>query len=351
MSVEFSKRIGQKLFVEIVKPNCCSGWNIDVYNNPFDGYAKLGMVDCYGTFFPNGDSAQKPYQYFRHTDISTNTYRFGNIVDLGENYLSPQKGILFKGEIADKDTPIDGTYKKMSDEPLIYGFSSSEKKCEYIFKKDGLEVNEANHFKIKAFPWPIAIREHQSLYPNCSTFLQPSTFIGTLDNKPIMGLGSFDRQFLSQEIKTFEQVSMGYISCSGMGIREDGRREYLLISISLREDNKILVIYWLEGENPIITDKVSVDATWEHLPYCDDGTCIYKDAIFYFANKEIHFEGQWGSKGFTEKPRIEKHGQSQVFGRWYEGKQPYKHRLWYSINENMDAYDWKLKELGFNVID
>ena len=88
-----------------------------------------------------------------------------------------------------------------------------------------------------------------------------------------------------------------------------------------------------------------------HLPYVDDGTCVFKDAIFRFAGKEIHFEGKWGTKGVRPEPRIEKHGQSQILGTWYEGSTPYKHKLSMTFSENMEAYDYKLEKMGFDVKD
>ena len=99
----------------------------------------------------------------------------------------------------------------------------------------------------------------------------------------------------------------------------------------------------------MLTDKVSMETEWKRLPYVDDGTCVYKNAVFRFAGKEFHFEGKWGTKGFTEKPRVEKHGQSQIFGTWYEGDTPYDHELSFGFSENMEAYDYKLEKLGFEV--
>ncbi len=86
------------------------------------------------------------------------------------------------------------------------------------------------------------------------------------------------------------------------------------------------------------------------LPYVDDGTCIYEDATFSFAGKTLHFHGRVGLQGFTPKPRVEKHGQSQVFGTWYEGDEPYDHKLFFGFVENMEAYDKGSQAAGFDVI-
>ena len=48
----------------------------------------------------------------------------------------------------------------------------------------------------------------------------------------------------------------------------------------------------------------------------------------------------------------EKHGQSQCLGHWYEGDEPYDHVLEHTFTENSgDAYDYRIKEMGFEVID
>ena len=136
-----------------------------------------------------------------------------------------------------------------------------------------------------------------------------------------------------------------------MGIRKDGRREFCNASLGLSEGARSIVAYKIDGEEMIITDEVSLEADWMHLSYVDDGTCVFQNAILRFNGKEIHFEGKWGTKGFLKKPRIERHGQSQIFGTWYEGSEPYEHRLYYTFVENMEAYDKNLKRFGFDVID
>lgn len=81
----------------------------------------------------------------------------------------------------------------------------------------------------------------------------------------------------------------------------------------------------------------------------DDETCIYKDAVFSFGGKDIHFNGKWGAKGLTPYPKTELHGQSQVLGTWYEGKDPYEHRLSMTFQENMGVYAEALHKAGFMV--
>lgn len=327
------------------KPNDFVSGTPKCFDNAYDGFAKLSVIDIYGMFFKNGDTSQKPYVYFRHIDVQNNEYRFGNVVELGDDYLSFQKGVLHPDEIADRETEMIPYQQNESG----YFFGTSSKYSRGSFEADGFKMNEANFFKVSTHKWPFTVYDHQSLYDNSSIILQPSTFVGTLDGEPVIGLGSYDRFCISNVVRNFESINMEYIAFSGMGIREDGRKEVVLISVAF--DGKVVIYYLLDGQLPIITNEVVIETEWHKLPYVDDDTCTFKDAIFYFLDKEIHFNGKWATKGFTKTPRVDKHGQSQVFGTWYEGKNPYKHRLYYTISESMGVYSNRLKEMGFDVAD
>ena len=346
--VKFTNTSGQALFAEAGKVDNLLDKHAEVFENGFDGFPELGLLDTYGMVFPEGDVSKKPIIYFRHADAKKGQFRFANFVELGDNWLDVQKGVYHESEVAQKDTPFVN-YHKISENPLVYGYGSEEKKVDIQYHKDYININEGDFFKVKAIPWPVAFYDHQSVYQNSSTVFQPVTFAGTYDGKPALGLGSCDRMFFKQNI-SFDKVPMAYIALSAMGIRDDGRKESAFISISLTEVGKTLAIYYLEGEQPVITDTVYMEADWVHLPYVDDGTCIFKNATFHICDKEIHFEGKWGTKGFTAQPNLDKHGQSQIFGTWYEGKKQYKHRLFHTFVENMEAYDTKLENLGFKVL-
>lgn len=344
----FNNRSGQVFYVESGRMNNLTDKAPEVFNNAFDGYAKLVLFDIYGTIYPNHET--KPVFYFRHTDIAKNKYRFANILELGDGPLSVQKGSLFPGKLADSTTPIN-EYRKISEKPLVYGFDSEGPFVEFRLTSECLYVKEGDFFQLKAEPWPITIYDHQSIYTNSSVIFQPSTFSGVMDGKPFVGLGSYDRFCMQEQAGSFSNVPLGYTSFCMMGIKEDGKKEMMFISGSYNEDGKTVAIYYQDGETPIIADHFDFEADWYHLPYVKDGTCIFKKATVRFCGKEFHFEGKWGFKGFTDQPHIEKHGQSQVAGTWYEGSSPYTHRLSNCWSENMEAYDYKLKEWGYDIID
>lgn len=347
--IEFNNRSGQALYIEIGKKNNLIDLVPEVFDNDFDGHAKMALIDVYGSIYPGGDGSKKPYSYIRHYDVMKNKYRFANILELGDGALSVQKGGLHLDEIASADTPVDG-YRKISESPLVYGFGSTEKFVECRYYEDYLTIKEGDFFSAKYEPWPITIYDHQSLYVNSSVIFQPSTISGVLDGKPVLGVGSFDRLFIKQQGGNFDSVALGYVSTYAMGIREDGRKEFVFVSGSFNPDGKTAAIYYIDGELPIVTDRFTLEADWVRLPYVDDGTCIFENAIVRFGGKEFHFNGKWGQKGFTNVPRVEKHGQSQMGAAWYEGKEPYTHRLFTGGFECMEAYDYKLKEWGFQVL-
>jgi hypothetical protein len=320
----------------------------EVFNTDYDGHAILSLADVIAMIFPNGDVNEKPMIYIRHTDMIKKQFRFGNLVDLGDDFLSPQKGVFHQDEVAQAGTAITD-YHKVSEG--VYGFECERPTAEFRFFENGFSVKEGNFLSLTVDKWPLAIFEHKSMYNHVSTIIQAGSFRGIFEGKPCLGVGEHDRLFIPTEVNGFDGITndFGYFYMNMIGIREDGRREQALISIG--HDQKILAYYYIDGETPIMCDHVSMETEWHHLPYVNDGTCVYKDATFRFAGKELHFEGKWGSKGFTPKPRVEKHGQSQIFGTWYEGKTPYRHRLYMTFGENMEAYDYKLEKMGFVVVD
>lgn len=323
-----------------------------VFQNGYDGFAELALTDIVGMLFPNGDVSKKPYLYIRHTDILKSAVRFGNIVELGDGFLEPQKGVLHLDQVAQAGSPLTA-YGELEGKPGVFGQRSCDAAhdCEFSFSEEGFSAREGDFLSLVGEPWPHAIFEHRSLYNNVSTVIQPATVMGALDGVPVIGLGEHDRSHIPSQVGGFDGITgtFGYFYMNMMGIRHDGRREQALISID--NSGKIFARYWLEGELPIMSDQIKMTADWHHLPYVDDGTCIYQDATFEFCGKKLHFHGKWGSKGFTPTARVEKHGQSQVFGTFYEGDEPYDHKIFFTFGENMEAYADKLVAMGFDVVD
>ena len=310
-----------------------------IFDHEEDGYPNYCLTDVYGCLYFKGKENEKPISYFRHAN--PNSYRFGGFTELGDTFIEHQKGGYHHEDIAQKDTSVSG-YAKISESPLIYGFSSTAPYSNYHFYRDHVDVEEGDFFKATLKPYPITLIDHHTIFPPMSQISQPCLISGTYEGKEIVGLGSYDRYFMPQDIKKDMGEDLGYICASVSGIREDGRFEMALITINF--SGQQCGIYWIEGADPIVSYKVKFEADWKPLPYTDDGTCIYENAVIKFADIVLHIHGKWGTKGFTKEPRVERHGQSQVFGTWYVGDEAYEHKLSNSFMENMNCYKSVLKQ-------
>lgn len=315
-----------------------------VFDNPNDGPADFCVADMYGSLYYEGHTDEKPIYYFRHSN--PDSYRFGGFIELGDDYLMPQKGGYHIDDVAQKDALVS-PYQKVSDNPISYEIRSEEPYSDYKFFADHAEFQETSIFHAKATPLPITIIDHSSIFPPMNQISQPCRIDGVYEGKKVTGLGSYDRYFMPGHTKKDFSVDLGYICATGVGLREDGKYEVVIVTIS--DNGQQCGMYWVEGKEPIVSDHVILKTIWHRLPYVDDGTCIYHKAQFEFANIVLHVEGKWGTKGFTKKPRVERHGQSQVFGSWYVGNKPYKHKLSSSFMENMNCYDYLLRQRGFEV--
>lgn len=317
-----------------------------IFDNDLDGHASLCLSDMYGSLYYEGKENEKPIMFFRHSN--PDSYRFGGIVELGDTFIEPQKGGYHHDDIAQNDTKVCG-YRKISNEPLTYGFDSKNLYSEYRFTVDYATFKEGDVLNLKAIPLPICLVDHGCLFPLLTQFSQPCIVTGTFEGKKVHGLASYDRIYMPKNVKEKFGNNLGYFCSVGCGLCEDGKYELCIAVID--QSGTSVGVYWKEEQEPIISYDVTLEADWYHLPYVDDGTCIYQNAVFKFGGIEFHVNGKWGTKGFTKQPRKDRHGQSQVFGTWYVGKNPYKHKVSTSFNENMECYDFKLKEKGYKIID
>ena len=316
------------------------------FNNEFDKFGKLALVDAYGLIFD--EEGKAPVSFVRHGN--RNGYRFGGFSRLSEDPVGVQE-TLHLDDIAQKEET--GLFRQLSTDPWVYGYGTEKPFSEYryydIDKKLYGTWKEGDILDVKAEPFPYCIIQHMGDIANFAEVIQPSIVRGTYMGKPIEFLGSFDKVYMPSSQKTDIGSSMAYILVLDHGIREDDRKESFFIYIN--EKGESMGMYYLEGEEPVVTTGVKMETEWFHQPYVNDGTLMYKDATFYVGNKVIHFEGKWGTKGITAYPRYEKHGQSQIFGTWYEGDKPYKHKMFTTFHESMEAFDYKFKKLGYKIID
>lgn len=321
------------------------------YDNDNDGHARLYCVETIGTIFLNG-TENPPLSYFKH--MNTDSPRWAGIVECGKGPLSIQKGVHID-DLAQKDDTIT-PYALLNSESIIYGDSCDSKPYKRTYYPDHIEIQEGKDgciLDVTLEPFPYAFFIHICPQFPVSTFYSHAHVMkGTYMGKPIIGICNDDRQYIPdstvdrKQQESDYQKTTEYLTANCSGVREDGRREVAFFNGAL---GHMCGGYWLEGEEPIVDDNVQLIGVWEHLPYVDDGTCVMKDFVFKIGPKTIHFVGKWGIKGWTDGPNLEKHGQSQVMGTFYEGDTPYKHTIWQTFIENMEAYDYKLEKAGYIV--
>lgn len=312
-------------------------------DNDFDHKGKLALVDAYGLIFADGENFP-PHLFVRHGN--PNRYRFGGVCKLNENPIGLQTPIHFDDMAQDE---VTGEFRKLLDCPDTFGYGTEKPFSEYRYTEKSATWKEGDFLDVKATPFPYCVIQHQGDIANFTEIIQPAIVEGMYNGKHVEFIGSYDKVFMPSEKTSDIGSDMAYILVLDHGIRMDGRKESVVIYINA--EGKSMGGYYLEGEEPVCSTNVKMEADWFHLPYVDDGTIGYKDATFTIGNKVIHFEGKWGTKGITANPRPEKHGQSQIFGTWYEGDVPYKHKMFTTFHENMEAFDYKFKKLGFNIID
>lgn len=310
-----------------------------------DGNATLYRHLNWCIFMPENDT--NPHYYMRN--MEPDHYRWGGIVRLGDGPLSTQTS-AHHTDIAQEDTKTS-IYGKISENPDIYEMRSEDPFTEFRYSENFATWKEGDVFDLKAeyFPYSIFIHtDSPQEIPYWHTFC---LITGTYEGKTVRTLGSLDRLFApNNDRNAIIKPATQYVWSYYAGIRKDGRKECAYLNIR-KQNGCGVAAYWLEGEDPVLTDEVTLECDWQRLPYTnpEDDTLGFTKAVWKFADKEIRFTGKWGSKGFTATPRLSRTGQSQSFGTWYEGKEPYEHEIFHATGENMGANIEQIKKMGFKI--
>lgn len=290
----------------------------------------------------------RPHYYFHNMDVETS--RWSGFIRLGDGPFALQSAV--EGATTAQNEPLDG-YGVISTDPLTYGVKTTEGvPMEFTYNEQGCtwrEGPDGSVLDVTGEWFPYGLITHLGSEYDIPFMHLPVLLNGTYLGKPIEFLACIDRIFspAGEEGPVLARATR-YISSYCAGVREDGRREWML-ALSCHENGKGLGVYWLEGEEPLISEDVVNEGTWERLPYVDDDTVVCVDNVWRFGGKEFHVRGDWGAKGFTAAPRFDRHGQSQIFGTWHEGATPYAHRVWNTFSENMEAYASSMADTGFRV--
>ena len=306
---------------------------------------RLIRHDNCGMLLVEGD---RPHYYFHNMNEFSS--RWSAFIRLGEGPLSLQEPVHDEDMAQSQAT---GGYVQLFDDPVTYGIKTLEEPfMEFTYNEDCCTLKEGKDgsiLDVKGEWFPNGLICHMGSEYNIPFIHLPVHLKGTYEGKPIEFLACIDRIFAPQgKEQEIIKNATGYLSSYCSGIREDGRHEWF-IGLICGNNGKGLGIYWLEGEEPVISSEVTNEGVWERLPYVDDDTVVCIDNIWKFGGHEFHVLGNWGAKGFTGQPRFDRHGQSQVFGTWYHGDKPYKHRIWNTFSENMEAYGAEMIKRGFKV--
>ena len=289
-----------------------------------------------------------PHYYMRN--MEPDYYRWGGIIKLGDHPLDFQTSRHHK-DIAQLDTPTTD-YKKISEDPLCYEMRSDFPMTEfkYMNGKAFWKEGEILDVEIEFFPYAIII--HPDSPQRICYWAQPVLVKGMYEGKSIRTLGCIDRFFAPKDKelqkKALEDVLKHYIWSYYFAVRKDGKKELAYFNIC-EHNGKGVAIYWLEGQEPIISDEVTLEAEWHRLPYApeSDSSVTFTKAIWKFCGKEVHFEGKWGAKGHTATPRMNTIGLTHCYGSWYEGKSPREYELMHAANECSGATIETIEKMGF----
>ena len=288
-------------------------------------------------------------QYYFHNMNETSS-RWSAFIELGDGPLSLQKSVHDEDMAQEEKT--DG-YHLLREDPVTYGIKTlAGNPMEFTYNQEGCswkEGKDGSILDVKGQWFPYGLICHMGSEYNIPFIHQPVHLKGTYEGKPIEFLACIDRIYAPKgKEELIIRNATYYISSYCSGIREDGRREWFMALIC-HDNGKGLGIYYIDGQEPVISEEVINEGVWERLPYVDDDTVVAVDNIWRFGGKVFHVKGRYGAKGFTGRPRFDRHGQSQVFGSWYEGDIEYRHRIFNTFSENMDAYAASMKERGFRV--
>lgn len=312
------------------------------------GYT-LGRHYVWGIIFPNGDE-DHPVYYSRNMQLDK--YRACGIIKLADRPLESHT----EAHISDIATRGMETslYQKVSDDPVVYHQGTDVPYSDLRFMENHATWKETDVLDLNVEYWPYALFMHKETGYGIEYFHQNVTYTGTYEGKEVKGLACFDRSYIADDIDVqtgINKVCDLYVFTSCSGIRQDGRKEMFYAVIGGENGENTVGIYWLEGEEAIISENVMFEAEWIDVPYLpkDDPTCGYINAVWKIENKEIHMNGKWGCSGLTDSNLVNRVGTTRTFGTWYEGKEPYEFKYVHNCNENMGCTIENLKKHGFNV--
>jgi len=292
------------------------------------------------------DEGKPPVFYFREISAKGISPLYG-IVRLSDD---PQKPHIQTGDakymnpgFETEYIKIDGDPEGLTDDPYTFEIRANNPETLYRFSSRHTRVIEGSVLDLTYDHFPYAMKVTGNGW-SAPYYFQPARIHGTYNGNKVDFLGGWDRQFINPEGTGvgFEGKLFGGMVAAA--IRKDGRCE--CCSTTMVGD-QAGAFYYLEGEPPVISNVVTVDPVWEPLAYDNDGTYLLRKAVFQIANKRLHYEANWGCRGFMDvSPPGSLAGFSQSGGIWWEGDTPREYEKFFVYCESHGALMDNIKKYG-----
>lgn len=256
------------------------------------------------------------------------------------NYPDANPDFPFPDDKQIQYTKVEGDPEGLTDDPFTYELRGSDPKLLYRFSSKYVRAVEADFMDLtyENLPYAMVLNANGPFgYPYV---MQHCKITGTYEGRKVSYLGIWDRMYG----KRFEEAITTDLltSVAFAGVHPDGSCEWGGVA---RVGKKGFGWFFKDGEEPIVSTDVKCESNWEPLSYANDGTMVLINATFRFADKVIHYETKWGSRGQNYKP-LTWSGFSAGAGTWYEESNPCKYDMSFAYTENHNALERNIIEAG-----
>lgn len=284
------------------------------------------------------DREKPPIHYLRefHPDGFSANY---GIIRLGDSVLKDKVGL----EHYFKMSPESASLYEIDKGVYDYAQKSSDGLVECHFSENTAYIREGDILDLhyEYFPYAMLVNENGALGSNY--IHQHALIRGTYEGKEVRMLGGWDRTYGG--FTSLEQGNL-FAGMSFAGIRENGCRESGFVA---KVGNRGIGFFYRDGEEPVVSSEVTMEATWKLVPYVKGRKLyVYDEAVFRFGGKEIHYHAKWGFIGQNYAIH-EESSMSQSSGKWYEGQTPYKFKDSFVFAECHNAHKECIEAAGFQI--
>lgn len=301
------------------------------------------MATGYNYWTWHKDPESPPIHYLRSFDEEK--IKSGGFIQLGESPLSPHTALSHNKKLFPVGNLVQ--YKEVEGDPEGHANDKTtfeqfveDPKLLFRYSSTHARYAEGDVMDLTLEYLPYALVSYDQGPIDVPYICQQAIIAGTYEGKEVKLLGAWDRIYRSTTMEaTYGKI---FIYLNFVGIRKDGCREYGIVMIF---GNKGFGFYHKDGEDPIVTTEVTMEATWEPVTYLSDETASFTKAAFHFGGKVIHYKAKWGFRGWDEESRLSlrKHGYNLTAGSWYEGSTPYIHDTTFTFGESHEAFVGKVE--------